>query len=131
MSRGGNASSLRHGHDESGYRFYDPIKKKLVKSRDVVFMEDMTIEDIDKAEKSKSLRIDGLVDLDVAPETDMPDVANFGDHVDAPNHIPNDIGDTSETFIPPKRSSRLCLPPTRCSSDEYVLLTKAGVLACY
>jgi len=33
------------GYDanEFGYRFYDPIEKKLVRSRDVKFMEDQTI----------------------------------------------------------------------------------------
>ncbi|RDY03186.1 hypothetical protein CR513_13260, partial [Mucuna pruriens] len=35
-------------HDEYGYRLYDPVKKKLVRSRDVQFMEDQTIENIDK-----------------------------------------------------------------------------------
>ncbi|VFQ74335.1 unnamed protein product [Cuscuta campestris] len=35
-----------YGHDEFGYRLYDPVEKKLVKSRDVIFMEDQNIEDI-------------------------------------------------------------------------------------
>ncbi|RDY00420.1 hypothetical protein CR513_16399, partial [Mucuna pruriens] len=39
---------IGYGHDEYGYKMYDPIEKKLVKSRDVQFMEDQTIEDIDK-----------------------------------------------------------------------------------
>ena len=28
------------GQDELGYRFYDPVQKKLVRSRDAMFMED-------------------------------------------------------------------------------------------
>ena len=32
--------------DEFGYRLWDPIKKKIVRSRDVVFIEDQTIKDI-------------------------------------------------------------------------------------
>ncbi|RDX90856.1 hypothetical protein CR513_27235, partial [Mucuna pruriens] len=34
--------------DEYGYRMYDPVEKKLVRSYDVQFMKDQTIEDIDK-----------------------------------------------------------------------------------
>ncbi|VFQ78825.1 unnamed protein product [Cuscuta campestris] len=40
-----------YGHDEFGYRLYDPVEKKLVRSRDVIFMEDQNIEDIQKMEK--------------------------------------------------------------------------------
>ncbi|RDX69418.1 hypothetical protein CR513_51470, partial [Mucuna pruriens] len=39
---------IRYGHDEYDYRMYDPVEKKLVRSRDVQFMEDETIEDIYK-----------------------------------------------------------------------------------
>ena len=37
-----------YGQDEFGYRFYDFINKKLIRSRDAVFMENQTIQDIDK-----------------------------------------------------------------------------------
>jgi len=47
---------IGYGHDEFGYRFYDHVEKKLVRSRDVIFVEDQTIEDIGKTEKSESLR---------------------------------------------------------------------------
>ena len=40
-----------YGLDEFGYRFYDPVEKKLVRSRDVVFVEDQTIQDVEKIEK--------------------------------------------------------------------------------
>ena len=43
-----------YGQDEFGYRFFDPVEKKLVRSRDVVFFEDQTIEDLDKCEKVDS-----------------------------------------------------------------------------
>uniref|UniRef100_A0A0D3AGD1 Retroviral polymerase SH3-like domain-containing protein n=1 Tax=Brassica oleracea var. oleracea TaxID=109376 RepID=A0A0D3AGD1_BRAOL len=38
-----------YGQDEFGYRFYDPVERKLVRSRDVVFMEDQKIKNIDKS----------------------------------------------------------------------------------
>ncbi|KAJ0086303.1 hypothetical protein Patl1_08345 [Pistacia atlantica] len=40
-----------YGLDEFGYRLYDPVEKKLVRSHDVVFMEDQTIQDVEKLEK--------------------------------------------------------------------------------
>ena len=53
------------GYDENefGYRLYDPVEKKLVRSRDVKFMEDQTIEDIDKLEKSTPKEDNGVDDL--------------------------------------------------------------------
>ena len=52
-----------YGQDEFGYRFYNPVTKKLVRSRDVVFMENQIIQDIEKSEVSESDDSDGLVDL--------------------------------------------------------------------
>ena len=39
---------LGYGLDEFGYKLFDTIAKKVVRSRDVVFVEDQTIEDIVK-----------------------------------------------------------------------------------
>ena len=44
---------IGYGDKEFGFRLWDPIKKKLVKSRDVVFQEDQNLRDFDKANKSK------------------------------------------------------------------------------
>ncbi|KAE9610862.1 putative RNA-directed DNA polymerase [Lupinus albus] len=41
-----------YGENEFGYRFYDPIEKNVVRGRDVNFMEDQTIDDIDKMKKT-------------------------------------------------------------------------------
>jgi len=54
---------IGYDHDEFGYRFYDLVEKKLVRSRDVIFVEDQTIEDIGKIEKLESLSTDDVVDL--------------------------------------------------------------------
>ena len=37
---------IGYDNDEFGYRFYHPIEKKLVRSRDVIFMENQTVENI-------------------------------------------------------------------------------------
>jgi len=41
--------------DELGFKLWDPINKKIVRSRDVVFFEDHTIHDIQLFEKSKPI----------------------------------------------------------------------------
>ncbi|KAH0645933.1 hypothetical protein KY284_033817 [Solanum tuberosum] len=56
--------------DEFGYRFYDPIDKKLIRSRDAVFFEDQTIEDIDKVEKPDFQIDESLVDVHAVPIID-------------------------------------------------------------
>ena len=56
---------IGYGEDEFGYRFYDPIEKKLVRSRDVKFMEDQTIEGIDKMEKSTPKEDNGVADFEL------------------------------------------------------------------
>ena len=45
---------IGYGLDEFGYRLHDPIEKKLVRSRDIIFMENQTIEDIEKAKQLDS-----------------------------------------------------------------------------
>ncbi|PKI50177.1 hypothetical protein CRG98_029421 [Punica granatum] len=42
---------LGYAHEEFGYRFGDPNSRRIIKSRDVVFFEDQTIEDLQKLEK--------------------------------------------------------------------------------
>lgn len=61
---------IGYGQDEFGYRFYDPIDKKLIRSRDVVFFDDQTIEDIYKTEKVDSHTDESLVDVDPIPIID-------------------------------------------------------------
>jgi len=56
---------IGYGHDEFGYRFYDPIEKKLVKRCDVIVVEDQTIEDIGKI-KSASPNTNKVDDFDPA-----------------------------------------------------------------
>ncbi|VFQ70960.1 unnamed protein product [Cuscuta campestris] len=81
-----------YGHDEFGYRLYDPVEKKLVRSRDVIFMEDQNIEDIQKMEKSESQSYDDLVDLNPTPVAHTPN-ATSGDQNDDNSHVPHDFAD--------------------------------------
>ena len=57
---------LGYGHEEFGYRLWDPLSRKIVRSRDVVFLEDQLVDDGDKVEKASSsveipIRIDPVV----------------------------------------------------------------------
>ena len=47
---------LRSPKDEFGYRSWDPINKRIIRSRDVVFFEDQTIEDIKNLERPRLRR---------------------------------------------------------------------------
>ncbi|VFQ81624.1 unnamed protein product [Cuscuta campestris] len=136
-----------YGHDEFGYRLYDPVEKKLVRSRDVIFMEDQNIEDIQKMEKSESQSYDDLVDLNPTPMAHTPNATN-GDLNDDNSHVPHDFIDgnveeeSNEVHNQPhvdnnsptvalRRSTRERIPSTRYSTNEYVLLTDGGEPECY
>ena len=114
---------IGYGLDEFGCRLYDPIEKKLVRSRDIIFMENQTIEHIDKAEKVESSSFDGIVHHDEVPHTSVHDVVGFDNDGDAQNHVLNQHVDVDnnndividnhvayevvdELNIPPRRSTR-------------------------
>ena len=40
---------LGYSQDEFGYRLYDPVSKKIVRRRDVIYVEDQILKDIGKA----------------------------------------------------------------------------------
>ena len=44
---------LGYAREEFGYRLWDPVDKKIIRSRDVIFFEDQTIEDIKKKVETK------------------------------------------------------------------------------
>ncbi|KAI4353150.1 hypothetical protein L6164_002120 [Bauhinia variegata] len=99
---------IGYGHHDFGHRFYDPIEKKLVRSRDVIFMEVQSIEDIDKVEKSKSSNVSGLVDLDPIPTpiSMSPNVIehdNNGENVQDVQ-VENNVGDNIVVDAPAHRA---------------------------
>ncbi|KAL6314361.1 hypothetical protein AAG906_021191 [Vitis piasezkii] len=79
---------IGYGQDELGYRFYDPVQKKLVRSRDVVFMEDHTIQDIEKTNPMESQHSSDLIDLDPVPLANLPTQVEDEAHDDQ-----HDMGD--------------------------------------
>ena len=145
---------IGYGEDEFGYRFYDPVEKKLVRSRDVQFMKDQTIEDTDKVEKTTpekdSLTYGNPMRLPAHNleniETEAQDDEQHGDVDDQQvrsgvevliddvqeEHGDDDLGEVLE---PPqvqlRRSNRQKQPSTRCSCDEYITLTDGGEPECF
>jgi len=143
---------LGYGLDEFGYRLYDPVEKKLVRSRDVVFMEDQIIHDIEKTEKVVPQCSDGLIDLDLAHsiellaqvehdvQNDQQDEHDFQNDQQSP--VDTDVPLQDETHdqfpvleipsdVPLRRSTRDRHPSTQYSVDEFVLLTDGGEPECY
>ena len=45
---------LGYSEDALGYKLWDPVDRKVLRSRDVVFFEDQTIEDIEKPKQQTS-----------------------------------------------------------------------------
>ena len=58
-----------YGQNEFGYKFYDPIEKKIVRSRDIAFVKNRTIEDIDKVGKLMSEHSDESFDMNITLPT--------------------------------------------------------------
>ncbi|RDX88619.1 hypothetical protein CR513_29765, partial [Mucuna pruriens] len=93
---------IGYGHDEYGYMMYDPIEKKLVRSCDMQFMEDQTIEDIDKLGDG----FDVPLDDDAEEKQEMSQDENLGDALEPPS-------------VQLRRSNRQRQSSTKYTSDEY------------
>ena len=141
---------IGYGQDEFGYHFSGPIDKKLIRSRDIVFFEDQTIEDIDKTEKLDSHTDEILVDIDpiLIIDTSSAHEGTQGNDQDndesvkhiivptddvvdynQPTHFGMTASDAPKTSC--KRSTREKRSSTRYSLNEYILFTDMGEPECY
>ncbi|KAL6350220.1 hypothetical protein AAG906_004163 [Vitis piasezkii] len=75
---------IGNGQDKLGYKFYDPVQKKLVRIRDAMFMEDHTIQDFEKTNATESVPLTHL-------PTQVEDEAHDDQHdigdVEIPTHV--------------------------------------------
>ena len=136
---------IGYGQDEFGYHFYNPIDKKLIKSRDVAFFEDQTIEDIEKIAQLDSHGDQSLVHVDRIPiinisyahegtQGNNPDNDQSVEHIivsiddvvvdNQPTHVGMTASDVPETSC--RRSTREKRNSTSYSHDEFILLTNMG-----
>lgn len=129
---------LGYGDEEFGYRLWDPEKKRVIRSRDVVFHEQETMSDSATQEKAKESG--GNVDL--TPVSPPRENATTGGELD--DHGVEDEPATEEPAtedaedeggveqgepIPApdlRRSDRLRFPSTKYPSSEFILLTEEG-----
>ena len=122
---------IGYGQDDFGYKLYDPVEKKIVRSRDVVFIEDQTIEDIRKEMKTmpqqyRDVNPEPHTPVPVRVEDEVPRHEGTGD--EAPRDDDHDQPPVPEATptVPQRRSDRDSQPSTIYSAYEYVLLTDGG-----
>lgn len=133
---------MGYADEKFGYRLWDPLNKKVVRSRDVVFFEDQTIEDFEKIENAEPY-VDNLIDLDeITPpiseevdggaEQEIEELPN-GDHRDEENNQEDQEEQPPiiEQAADVRRSTRAHKPSTKFSSGEYVLLIDEGEPDCF
>ncbi|CAL1399907.1 unnamed protein product [Linum trigynum] len=131
---------IGYGQNEFGYRFFDPIQKKLIRSRDAVFIENETIEDV-VARKEVPSTDASQPNLELVPPTpaptevgeevqhDQPEIVEPNAHVEVQPEDADDDGQPPAIEGSPvrtTRSSRISRPSTRYPETEYVSLTDGG-----
>ena len=117
---------LGYAHEEFGYRLWDLVDKKIIRSRDVIFFEDQTIEDFEKIEKPKSPK-ESAIDLSPSPPP-IVHAENGGEVQDAPADIvPEQPAQQDPLQLPVepqlRRSTRQRQPSGKYPPHEFVMLT--------
>nr|AAR96002.1 retrotransposon-like protein [Musa acuminata] len=108
---------LGYGHEEFGYRLWDPVNKKIIRSRDVVFLEDQLFDDVYDDHGGDEQEDHGENVSDDTPTVD--DIE------------PTEQAPPSPVEIPLRRSTRERQPSTRYPPHEYVMLTNEGESETY
>ena len=106
---------LGYGGDQFGYKLYDPIARKVVRSRDVVFVEDQTIEDIVKTKE----KVPESIPVGVPPQRQQQD-RNDSDpgpadsaHQEAEEDDAEDVQDDAHSGTGAVSYTHLTLPTNR------------------
>ncbi len=116
---------LGYGHDEFGYRLWDPVNKKVVRSRDVVFFEDQTIEDIEKTDKKEKAREEEMLQHSPTSMQDEVGKENL-DGEENPAEVNEQGEQPQEAQAPLRRSSRVKQPSKKYPKSEFLFLTDGG-----
>ncbi|GKV36538.1 hypothetical protein SLEP1_g44659 [Rubroshorea leprosula] len=134
---------LGYGDEEYGYRLWDLKNRKLMRTKDVVFIENETVEDSKKQDDSE--RTQEIPNNDYCTSSTPKLSVMNDDHrevdeqqVQEPvvEHFVEEETHQEEQVQPPqqpqvRRSTRLHQPSRKYSIDEYVLLTNGGELETY
>ncbi|CAL5378709.1 unnamed protein product [Camellia sinensis] len=134
---------IGYGDEEFGYRLWDPKNKKVIRSRDVVFQENQTLEDFGQPAKPK---VNDVSEILPNPAPSQHAI----DEEELPQHAANDVElqdgfpeeedpeaegvEQREPQPPPpetvgpqlRRSTRESKPSSKYPASEYILLTNEG-----
>ena len=116
---------IGYGGDEFGYRFWDYKNRKIIRSRDVIFNENVMYKDRSIVESSSS-----NIDAGKKDYVEFDEISN----TDVQSGVQNDSEAVQEEPRTPevRRSSRTPKPVQRYSpSLHYLLLTDNGEPECY
>ncbi|CAL1354730.1 unnamed protein product [Linum trigynum] len=122
---------IGYGQDEFGYRFFYPIQKKLIRSRDAVFIENETIEDV-VARKEVPSTDASQPSLGLVPQTPRPTEAGEKVQHDQPEIVEQDADEDGQppviegSPVQMTRFGRVTRRSTRYPETEYVSLTDGG-----
>ncbi|MED6125532.1 hypothetical protein PIB30_069362 [Stylosanthes scabra] len=88
MLKQGSVILLAYDIDEFGYNFYGLITKKVIQGKNVGFVEEQTLKDIDNGKKPIVQPSDDSSDFDITPATP---IAEYG-RVKAQHNDPGEDG---------------------------------------
>ena len=118
--------------DEFGYRLWDEKNRKIIRSRDVIFNEEVIYKDMDNAKAGQSSG-SSTTDADASEYMDLEELPDGGDNVNSDQRTKETPGAEPTTQHDKlRRSSRV---PKRnlgyLFSLDYLLLTDSGEPECY
>ena len=123
---------IGYGSDMYGYRFWDDQNKKIIRSRNVTFNENMfykdrTAEFANANKKPKQVSLEEVSESDVANRRQNTEVEPESEPESEFGLEPEQIIELVTPELPTRRSSRTIVAPQRYSpSLHYLLLTDAG-----
>ncbi|CAL1383495.1 unnamed protein product [Linum trigynum] len=127
---------MGYGREEFGYRLWDPIARKFVRSRDVIFLEDETSEDVERGEKKKNTAA-GPVNLEPISPSQMHENIEEVVHDEPQGALDQEVQgeeqleqeeqvEEEQPLSEPRKSTRDRKASTWYSPHEYLLLTDGG-----
>lgn len=75
--------------DDFGYRLWGPIERKIVRSRDVVFFDDQTIEDIQNSTKPRTSNQESPIIINPVPSPNIIDIHGGEEGHEEPHNVSN------------------------------------------
>ena len=117
---------------------WDPVDKKVIRSRDVEFLENQTIENFGKGDQPEP-KISDLIDMDPSPSSSVddenrgdvqPPIEDVEDDIN-PNEVEPEIKEEHPTQEPPpqlelRKSTRDRQPSIKYPPNEFVLISDQG-----